>query len=119
AAAALALLVAACTESDKKPLTGPQSVAGPNAGLTDPFNAGDKCLAADAFLSGFTSGVNDSLKLANPTKSCTANDIRIATAIVDSISTDGINFVKFTGQQVSCNAGAPLFRQMATGAAAL
>ena len=110
---ALAVLVVACTESDKKALTGPTTVSGPNYGLTDPFNAGNKCLAADAFLSGFTSGVNDSLKLADPKKSCTANDIRIATAVVDSISTDGINFVKFTGQNTSCDQGDPLFLQMA------
>src|SRR4029450_2772563 len=69
ALSALAVLVVACTESQKKPLTGPQSVAGPNAGLTDPFNAGDKCLAADAFLSGLTSAGNDSLEPANTTHS--------------------------------------------------
>jgi hypothetical protein len=111
--AALAVLVVACTESDKKPVTGPETVSGPSYGLTDPFNAGDKCLAADAFLSGFTSGVSDSLKLADPKKSCTANDIRIASAIVDSISTDGVNYVKFAGQNTQCNEGDPLFLQMA------
>src|SRR5215831_4519557 len=111
--AALAMIVVACTgnETDKKPVTGP-GVGGPNLAADIPFNAGNRCIASDAFLGGVTTGVSDSLKLASD-KLCTSQDIKIATAIVDSISNDGITYTKFTGQNVQCNEGDIIFLQMA------
>src|SRR5690349_12153699 len=110
----LALVVVACTENDKKNITAPRDLGGPSFGESVPENAGDKCLAADAFLSGFTNGVKDSLKLADITKSCTAQDIKVASADLDSISFDGgKNYVGFDPTKVvTCNENDQLFLKM-------
>jgi hypothetical protein len=110
---AVALVVVACTE-DTKPITAPSNLGGPNFGESTPENAGNKCLAADAFLSKFTNGVRDSLKLADITKSCTAQDVKVASADVDSISFDlGVNYVAFDPTKVvTCNETDQLFLKM-------
>jgi hypothetical protein len=105
--AALALVVAACTEStptaSKTPLT-PK----PLSDASIPFNDEGRCLAADAYWSGAVGGVNDSLKLADPTKSCTANDIRIATIDLKRFKIGNGDFQNYTGQPITCTPGQAL-----------
>ncbi len=102
--AVIALFVAACSELTKNPVA-PATPEGPAYSATEPFNDTGACLAKDAYLSGFTSGVNDSLDLADPKQNCTSNDIRIARADVKQYSLNGTDFITFTGQPIACNAG--------------
>jgi uncharacterized repeat protein (TIGR01451 family) len=105
--AALALLVAACTESTPtagKIAVPPKPLADANA----PFNDEGRCLAADAYWSAAVTGVNDSLKLADPTKSCTANDIRIARIDLKRFKIGNGDFQDYVGQPVLCDPGQAL-----------
>ena len=111
--AGLALL-ASC--SDRATTAPPQTgiaPAGPDYSATIPFNDEGACLAADAFNSGFTSGVTSETTLADPTKSCTSNDVRVAQADIVEFSFDGQNYTPYTGQQVTCVDGSPLFVRVA------
>ena len=75
---AAAGLLASC--NDRITTTPRATPTHPSFSATEPFNDEGVCLAADAYLSGFTSGVNSETTLADPTKSCTSNDVRVAQA---------------------------------------
>ena len=102
-------LLAACGDSPTSaPTLSPSS--GPSLGLTDPLNETDgACLAEDAFLSGAVNGVNDADDLADPEKSCTANDISIATADILEYSLDGVTFLPYTPGAIACDEGSDIF----------
>ena len=105
--AAVAILAAACTESTP---TASKTVPRltPLSDATKPFNDEGRCLAADAYWSNAVNGVNDSLKLADPTKSCTANDIRIAQAELKRFKIGNGDFQDYTGQAITCTPGQAL-----------
>jgi hypothetical protein len=100
----LAIIAIACSEAAKNPVAPGEYSAVPLYSATTPFNNSGRCLAADAYLGGKTSGVNDSLDLASG--HCTSQDIKIAVAQLDSFSTNGgATFIAYTGQTITCNPG--------------
>ncbi|HEY8164774.1 MAG TPA: hypothetical protein VIF83_04395, partial [Gemmatimonadaceae bacterium] len=100
----VAIIAIACSEAAKNPVAPGEDSYVPLYSATTPFNNSGRCLAADAFLAGKTSGVNDSSDLA--TGHCTSQDIKIAIAQLDSFSTDGgATFTAYTGQRITCNPG--------------
>jgi uncharacterized repeat protein (TIGR01451 family) len=112
--AALGLL-ASCND---RATTAPSAISlaptDPSFAAGVPFNDEGVCLAADAFRSGFTSGVNsENSLLADPTKSCTSNDVRVAQADIISFSFDGVDFTTYTGQEVTCAVDQPIFVKVA------
>src|SRR5947209_14707382 len=111
-AAALGL-IAACGDRVTPPTSDPTPTTGPSFALGVPFNDQGACLAADAFNSGATSGVSSVTTLADPTKSCTSNDVRVASADVIEYSFDGQTYTQYTGQTVTCNVGTPIFVKVA------
>ena len=111
---ALALLASCNDRVTTAPSTTGLAPTDPNFAAALPFNDEGVCLAADAYLSGFTSGVNsENSLLADSTKSCTSNDVRVAQADIISYSFDGVDFTTYTGQQVTCNIDQPIFVKVA------
>jgi uncharacterized repeat protein (TIGR01451 family) len=109
---AAAGLLASC--NDRITTTPRATPTHPSFSATEPFNDEGVCLAADAYLSGFTSGVNSETTLADPTKSCTSNDVRVAQADISEYSTDGVQFVPVSPTDtLTCNIGDPLFVKVA------
>ena len=105
---ALALLAACGDNPTSAPTLSPSDK--PALGLTDPLNQSDGvCLARDAYLSGAVNGVNDDQDLADPEKSCTANDITIATADILEYSLDGVTYLPYTPGAIACDEGSDIF----------
>ena len=105
-AAAIVLAVAACTDSKDKAPTGPRPNA-PTFDVNDPSNGTGSCFSADVYKAGFLQQLKDSLgQNSLESGGCTANDVRVAQAIINSYSVNGgppIQFVK--GDTVGCNSG--------------
>jgi hypothetical protein len=111
--AAALVALAACGDSTKVTTNSAPRPSKPAYGVSDPLNGADGvCLAKDAYLSGAVNGVNDTLDLADPTKNCTANDVSVASADIESYSFDGVNYTQYAGQTITCNEGEPLFVQL-------
>ena len=103
-------VLAACGETPTGAPTPLSPSAKPALGVALNLNGADgACLATDAFLSGAVSGVNDDQDLADPAQHCTANDVSIASATINSFSFDGVNFTPFTGQNIECDETQPIF----------
>lgn len=112
--AAVALLVSCNDRVATAPTQTGVSPTDPRFSATDPFNDEGVCLAADAYLSGFTSGVNSETSLADSTKSCTSNDVRVAQADIISYSFDGVTYKTYNPDSTpTCNVGDPLFVKVA------
>jgi len=111
--AALALLASCNDRSTTAPSPIGIAPGDPNYSASIPFNDEGACLAADAYNGGFTTGVNSVTTLADPTKSCTSNDVRVAQADIIEFSFDGDNFTTYTGQEVTCAENTPLFVRVA------
>ena len=111
---ALALLASCNDRVTTAPSATPLAPTDPSFGAIDEFNDEGVCLAADAYRSGFTSGVNSETSLlADSTKSCTSNDVRVAQADIISFSFDGVDYTTYTGQEVTCNLNQPIFVKVA------
>src|SRR5688500_20232342 len=87
AAAALAVLVAACGQNDKNPVGIAPVPTSPKFGLTDPSNGDGVCMGDDAFAFGKTDGMASATNV-----NCTAEDIEIAVAVVTAYSFDNVTF---------------------------
>ena len=105
---ALALLAACGDSLTSTPSLSPS--AKPALLENDPLNLADGfCLAKDAWLADATTGVNDSLDLADPGQHCEANDISIATADILEYSLDGVTFFPYVAGAITCDEGSDIF----------